>query len=150
MIKNYEALLNKIMTQEELAEACKTFTSEQEFVIYLLSLPIINRHDWAEESMDTPIHEFINKRLKAFGVDTLKLERATYWDNFTKYKANPKRGDWMIYALACYDASIKRHGYRLILADTLDDTYRIMVVEKANATKLHQIKSEQISFKYVN
>lgn len=150
MIKNYEALLNKLLTQEELADTCKTFANEQEFVNYLLSLPIINCHDWAEENLDAPLHEFINKRFMAFGLESPKLERNTYWENFTKYKTNPKRGDWMVYALACYDTSIKRHGYRLILADTFDDTYRIMVVEKTNATKLHQIKSEQISFKYVN
>lgn len=150
MIKNYKALLNKILTQEELTKTCNTFSNEQEFVNYLLSMPIINRHDWADESMESPIHAFINKRLKTFGLDTPKLERKTYWDNFKKYKPYPKRGDWMVYALACYDSSIKKLGYRLVLADLFDDTYRIMVVEKVNATKLLQIKSELISFKYVN
>ncbi|MCQ2212919.1 MAG: HindVP family restriction endonuclease [Bacteroidaceae bacterium] len=150
MIKNYRTLLVKLLTENEYQNARTHFSGEEDFANYILSMPIINCHDWASENLDSPLHSFINRRLKDFGIQGFEIDRSLYWNCFSWAYPAARRGDWLLYAIASYDSAIKRHGYRLMLIDLGDDLYRIIVVNKTSLSKLRNIKSDIISFKDVN
>lgn len=98
--------------------------------------------DWRGEDRQGMLYNFFNNRLQSMlGVQLVVSEDEVY-QKYNQEIEEPKRGDFIPFALSYFDKQLEKLGARVVLLDLENDTYNILVAYKKDAKKLKSIKSD--------
>ena len=140
---NYKTMLAKVLGEKELMEMNVQTIKDDESLFYkLVDKNFLLIVDWSGEDRQGMLYNFFNNRLQSMlGVQLVVSEDEVY-QKYNQEIEEPKRGDFIPFALSYFDKQLEKLGARVVLLDLENDTYNILVAYKKDAKKLKSIKSD--------
>ena len=140
---NYKTMLAKVLGEKELMEMNVQTIKDDESLFYkLVDKNFLLLVDWSGEDRQGMLYNFFNNRLQSMlGVQLVVSEDEVY-QKYNQEIEEPKRGDFIPFALSYFDKQLEKLGARVVLLDLENDTYNILVAYKKDAKKLKSIKSD--------
>ena len=136
-------MLAKVLGEKELMEMNVQTIKDDESLFYkLVDKNFLLIVDWSGEDRQGMLYNFFNNRLQSMlGVQLVVSEDEVY-QKYNQEIEEPKRGDFIPFALSYFDKQLEKLGARVVLLDLENDTYNILVAYKKDAKKLKSIKSD--------
>ena len=122
-------MLAKVLGEKELMEMNVQTIKDDESLFYkLVDKNFLLIVDWSGEDRQGMLYNFFNNRLQSMlGVQLVVSEDEVY-QKYNQEIEEPKRGDFIPFALSYFDKQLEKLGARVVLLDLENDTYNILVL----------------------
>ena len=144
----YKTMLTKILSKKELADIDVKIIKEDGILLDVLRRRnYILVVDWSGECEENELFNFFNNRVTSLSGKKLNILSGDVYKSFNETFTNPKKGDFLPFALNYFNEQLKSLGFRIVLLDMGNDAYYLLVASKNNANKLTKVKSDFWKFK---